>query len=85
MTSQEPSLQSKKEGDSSARGRSTIEFPYLDLDSAIEVVQAVHSVGGTSCEWNQLAAQMKQAPQGGGVSSAFNDCPLFWGFELRQG
>jgi hypothetical protein len=49
-----------------ARGRSTIEFPYLDFDSAVEVATAVHTVGGTSCEWNQLAAQMKQAPSGGG-------------------
>ncbi len=48
------------------RGRSTIEFPYLDFDSAVEVAAGVHAVGGTSCEWNQLAAQMKQSPTGGG-------------------
>lgn len=28
------------------RDRSTIEFPYLDLDAAIEVAQGVHQVGG---------------------------------------
>jgi hypothetical protein len=49
-----------------SRGRSTINFPYFDQDGAFEVAMAVHAVGGTSCEWNQLAAQMKQAPQGGG-------------------
>lgn len=48
------------------RGRSTIEFPYLDFDSAVEVAAGVHAVSGTSCEWNQLAAQLKQSPTGGG-------------------
>lgn len=66
MTSLEPSSIANKDSDASVRGRSTIEFPYLDLDSAIEVAQAVHNVGGTSCEWNQLAVQMKQSPKGGG-------------------
>lgn len=49
-----------------ARGRSTIEFPYMDQDAAFAVATAVHAVGGVSCDWNQLAAQMKQAPTGGG-------------------
>jgi hypothetical protein len=53
-------------GEESKRGRSTIEFPYLDLDSAIEVAQGVHQVGGTSCGWEQLAAQLNQAASGGG-------------------
>lgn len=48
------------------KGRSTIEFPYSDLDSAIEVVRAVHNVGGTGCEWVQLAVHMKHSPKGGG-------------------
>lgn len=47
-------------------GRSTVEFPYADLDSSIEVAKAVHSVGGTSCEWVQLAVRMGQSPKGGG-------------------
>jgi hypothetical protein len=48
------------------RGRSTIEFPYLDLENAIEIAQGVHDVGGTGCDWDQLAAHLKQAAQGGG-------------------
>jgi len=50
----------------STRGRSTINFPYSDQDDAVEVATAVHVVGGTSCDWDQLAAQMKQAAGGGG-------------------
>lgn len=48
------------------RARSTIEFPYGDLDDAEEVAKAVHNVGGVNCQWDQLAAKMGQAPKGGG-------------------
>lgn len=48
------------------RGRSTIEFPYLDLDNAVEVVKAVHSVEGDRCEWNQLATKLGVSGEGGG-------------------
>lgn len=48
------------------RERSTIEFPYLDLDAAVEVAQGVHQVAGSSCGWDQLAAQMGQTAKGGG-------------------
>lgn len=47
------------------RGRSTIDFPYLDLDAGVEVAKGVHQFGST-CSWDQLAAQMGQAPKGGG-------------------
>lgn len=48
------------------RGRSTIDFPYMDQDDAFEVATAVHAVNTTSCEWDQLAAQLKQSGAGGG-------------------
>lgn len=46
--------------------RSTIEFPYLDLENAFEIAEGVHATGGSSCEWDQLAGHFKQAAQGGG-------------------
>lgn len=49
-----------------SRGKSTIEFPYGDLDDAEEVVTAVHAVGGVNCQWDQLAAKMGQSASGGG-------------------
>lgn len=48
------------------RERSTIGFPYLDLDDAVQVTKAVHDVGGSSCEWEQLAAKLGAAAKGGG-------------------
>lgn len=49
-----------------ARAQSTIEFPYLDEENAVEIAVGVHEVGGSGCEWDQLAAHLKQSAQGGG-------------------
>ena len=51
--------------DTEERGRSTIDFPYLDLEAGVEVAKSVHQFGST-CSWDQLAAQMGQSPKGGG-------------------
>jgi hypothetical protein len=48
------------------RGSSTIEFPYLDEENSVEIAVAVHEVGGSGCQWDQLAAHLKHAAQGGG-------------------
>ncbi len=44
--------------DDSRRERSTISFPYLDLNDAIVVAKGVHAVGGKNCQQEQLAAQL---------------------------
>ena len=49
-----------------ANERSTVEFSYTDLDSAIEVVRGVHNAGGTACDSDQLAAQLNLEAKGGG-------------------
>ncbi|MBE0549574.1 MAG: hypothetical protein IH627_18345 [Rubrivivax sp.] len=48
-----------------ARGRSTIEFPYLDLSNAMEVAHAVKAVGGTSADWPQIAIKLSMKADGG--------------------
>ena len=48
-----------------SRTRSTIGFPYWHLEEAINIVAAVHEVGGRSCEWSQVAAKAGQSPRGG--------------------
>jgi hypothetical protein len=58
--------QQSQNGDEPKRDRSTIEFPYYDLAAAIEIAFGVHQLGGSSCEWDQLAARLQQAPKGGG-------------------
>jgi hypothetical protein len=54
------------QGAEAKRERSTIEFPYQDLDEAVTVAKGVHAIGGTSCQWDQLAAHFNQAANGGG-------------------
>jgi hypothetical protein len=40
------------------RQRSTIGFPYTDLESALGVARAIHEKGGGQCDLDQLAAWM---------------------------
>lgn len=47
------------------RERSTISFPYNDLDDVVNVAKAVHAIGGTSCEWEQLAAKLDTSATSG--------------------
>ncbi len=49
------------------RQRSSIGFPYMDLDDALEVAQAIHgNVGQGECEEDQLAAWLKLSPKSSG-------------------
>ena len=50
---------------SGKRERSTIAFPYLDLDDSIEIAKGVHDLTGANCQWDQLAAKLDQSGTGG--------------------
>lgn len=51
--------------DATKREQSSILFPYLDLDAAIEVTRAVYNRSGHgSCELHELAAEMGQVVSG---------------------
>jgi hypothetical protein len=47
------------------RERSTIPFPYADLDNAIRIAKGIREVGGVSSQWEQLAAKLDVAVKGG--------------------
>jgi hypothetical protein len=53
-----------KDADAGKYQRSTIEFPYNDLDSAVEIARAIASNAGVSCTVEQLAAYLKKAVSG---------------------
>jgi hypothetical protein len=55
-----------KAGKAEPRARSSIEFPYTALDDAELIAKGVRDVGATSCEWDQLAAHLNFAANGGG-------------------
>ncbi|MCF8178459.1 MAG: hypothetical protein K9J74_08120 [Sulfuritalea sp.] len=61
-----PSTTQEKPSPGNARDRSTVDFVYTDLDSAIEIAQSIHAVGGTTCDYDQLAAHMGFEAKGGG-------------------
>jgi hypothetical protein len=45
--------------DADKRERSTIQFPYNDLDDAVSIAKAIHENAGTECTIDQLAAYLK--------------------------
>lgn len=57
--------------------RSTVEFPYTDLDSAVEVVKGVHGAGGNACDSDQLAAELGLEAKGGGFRQRINGAKIF--------
>ncbi|MFL6315054.1 MAG: hypothetical protein ACJ71W_23350 [Terriglobales bacterium] len=79
MSPQQPvrQVEDALEPEESGQGRSTIKFPYLDLDDAVEVAKAIHTAGGTSCQKDQLAAQLEQSATGGGFNLRLITAKLF--------
>jgi hypothetical protein len=49
------------------RERSTIGFPYSDLDGAIKVAHAIHDLTGSESELEQIAAKLDQSPKSSGL------------------
>jgi hypothetical protein len=71
-------------GGDGKRDRSTIEFPYMDLDNAIEIARAVHQAGGT-CTKEQLAARMNQSATSGGFYLRVTNAKLFGFVSYERG
>jgi len=66
MASSESTVKDLQEIEDDQRERSTVDFPYFDLEAAMEIAKGVHQFGST-CSWDQLAAQLgSTAPKGGG-------------------
>jgi hypothetical protein len=67
------------------RGRSTIGFPYLPLDDAIQVARAVHTVGGTHCQVDQLAAHLNLPSDASMFNLRLNTARIFGLVTRTQG
>lgn len=91
MASQDSALKAeaapepREENGDGKRERSTIEFPYLGLDVAVEMAKGVHEVGGSSCQWDQLAAKLGQAANGGGFRQRVMTAKTFGLLTYSQG
>lgn len=71
--------------DSDGRSQSAIQFPYVDLQGAIEVAQAVLSAGGVPLDRDQLAAALQMAPGSGGFSIKIAAARMFGLLEMSAG
>ncbi len=67
------------------RERSTIEFPYSDLGSAVELARMIDNRAGNECEVTQLAAWMGQSASGGTFRSRYSAARLFGLIETVRG
>jgi mRNA-degrading endonuclease RelE of RelBE toxin-antitoxin system len=67
------------------RERSTIEFPYNDLDDAVEVVKAIHDNAGVACTLDQLAAYLKQSMNSGTFRLRASNARVFGLTENERG
>lgn len=67
------------------RDRSTIEFPYSDLDSAIELARTIHDRAGTACDTRQLAGWMDKSVTGGTFRSWLSAARIFGLVETERG
>src|ERR1700736_6329235 len=72
-------------GDEKKRFRSEIEFPYSDLESAVELAKTVHDKAGSSCEVEELAAWMGQSASGGTFRTRLGAARMFGLIETGQG
>jgi hypothetical protein len=66
--------------------RSTIKFPYMDLDDAIVVARAIHGTsGGSPCTLDQLAAKMDLSMKSSGFNVRLATARLFGLIESDRG
>jgi hypothetical protein len=71
--------------DEKKRFRSEIEFPYADLQSAVELAQTIHSKAGSSCSVDELAVWMGQTASGGTFRTRLGAARLFGLIDTGQG
>ncbi len=65
------------EGGDDKRERSTIQFPYNDLDDAVTIAKAVHENAGLSCTIDQLAAYVKNSLTSGAFRLRVSNAATF--------
>lgn len=75
-----------KEGDNDGkRERSSIAFPYNDVDDAVEVARAIHGNAGLACEMDQLAGYMNQSLTSGAFRLQVSSARIFGLIETSKG
>jgi hypothetical protein len=68
MTTQQAIQIDEKSVEKAGQGKSTIRFPYLDQDDAVDIAKKIFEVSGNSCEKFALAAKLNVSADGGGFN-----------------
>jgi hypothetical protein len=71
--------------DEKKRFRSEIEFPYSDLESAVELAQTINDKAGSSADNEELAVWMGQTASGGTFRTRLGAAKMFGLIETGQG
>jgi hypothetical protein len=71
--------------DEKKRFRSEIDFPYADLESAVDLAQTINDKAGSSCEVEELAVWMGQTASGGTFRTRLGAAKMFGLIETGQG
>jgi hypothetical protein len=75
-----------RDGEEEGRKRSTIAFPYEDLESAVQMAQAIqNNVGSGDCADDQLAAWTKQSAKSSGYRTQLSAARMFGAIESVSG
>src|SRR5208283_2748979 len=67
------------------RVHSSIVFPYSDLDDAVVVAKSVYTIGGSSCQADQLAARLGLAVDASMFQLRLNTARIFGLIVYSQG
>lgn len=68
-----------------ARERSTVEFPYSDLDDAVSVVRVIHQSGGLPMDRDQIAVRLDQKVSSGAFVTKVGAARMFGLVEIVPG
>jgi hypothetical protein len=71
--------------DEKKRFRSEIDFPYADLQSAVELAQTINDRAGSSADNEELAVWMGQTAAGGTFRTRLGAAKMFGLIETGQG
>lgn len=78
-------VDSKGTKEPQTRERSSIEFPYGDLNDAVAIALAIHQNAGVSCSLDQLAGYMRQSATSGAFRQDLSTARVFGLVETERG
>jgi hypothetical protein len=82
---QEAKASAEKVEGADARERSTIQFPYNDLDDAADLAKVIYNNAGGNCTLDQLAAYLKQSMTSGTFRLRVSNASTFGLTENERG